>query len=243
MNHLFASYLTNRGTFATSLLVGLIDEFGTEFFEWDPDTLRLELKAEYHVDIPQSNMDKIQALLLVLTTDMFYRNLEAFMHTANALCHGGADFQSYDPPDVQEICWALAETTLIDPPDKTTVFGPEIVTYMLEKLKDEGFSRAPRILAPFCSQLEQEEAVNSAFEDDEVMYHAYWESQQRKTLTVDQYLQEGLKRIADELLALPLRSGNKQAIKDLKERVDRAAAKQRQETDKESESVAPVPHL
>ena len=243
MNHTFAGYLKDRGTFATSLLVGLIDEFGTELFEWDPDTLRLELKSEYQVDIPQSNMDKIQALLVVMTTDLFYRNLEAFMHVANSLGHSGADFQSYDPPDVQEISWALAETALVDPPDKNTAFGPEIVTYMREKLRDEGFSKAPRIMAPFCGNPDRDEDVSGAFADDEVLYHGYWESQQRKALTVDRFLQEGLQRIMSEISALPLQSANKQAIRELKQRVDKAAAKQRQATDKESESVSPVPLL
>lgn len=238
-----ADYLKDPGIFATSLLVGLLDEFGTEMFEWDPDTLRLEIKSEYGADIPQSNMDKIQALTMVLTTDLFYRNLEAFMHVANSLGHNGADFQAYDPPDVQEMAWALAETALVDPPDKGTSFGPEIVLYMREKLKAEGFSKAPRILAPFCGELVRDEDVNGAFADDEVMYHGYWEGQQRKALAVDSFLQEGLQRIMAEIAALPLRTANQQAIRDVKARVDKAVAKQRQETGRERETVPQAPLL
>jgi hypothetical protein len=243
MNKLFADYLKSPGVSATALLVGLIDEYGTELFEWDPETLRLEIKSDYGVAISQDNMDKVQALITVLTTDMYYRNLEAFMHVTNALSHNGANFQAYDPPDVQEISWALAETALIDPPDKGTTFGPEIVSYMLERLKYEGFTKAPKIMAAFSGEPAVEEEVNSGLGDDEVVYHSYWDGQQRKRLDVEAYIRDGLRRIMLEVTALPLKSADPKALQELKGRVDRAAAKQARETSKGLESVPRQPQL
>jgi hypothetical protein len=240
----FSRLLQDPETPGSVLLIGLFDEYGTDFLEWEPDTLLLEIQDRWKTEVPVVNRDKIWALVTVLTTDLFWSSLEAFIHVCNALSGGGADFQNWNPADVQEMCWAIAEVTLLDPPEEGVVFSPEIVAYMQAELEAEGFSEPPQLLKPYVSETGRERVEEALSVDaDEIDINAYWDAQTRKRLAVDEWVRERLLRLLQEVTALPLSQAQPEALAQLKENAERALAAQSTETAQARESVAPAPTL
>jgi hypothetical protein len=245
-NETFASLLLDEEAIATPLLVGLLDEFGTEMLDWEPETLRLEIKNEWKVTPPQVNFDKIWALVTVLTTNSFYDSFEGFTHICNALSNTEASFDVYDPADVTEMAWAIAECTLLDPPDptgkdKSYQFNTEIIAYMQARLNTESFSKPPLILAKHLPENDGSAKIDSALADDGIDYNAYWDSQQRKRMAVDRWVGSRMLNLIQTLVGLPLQNADKEALAQLQERARKALAAQAQEIQSASATVAPAP--
>lgn len=234
--------LKDPATPATALLVLLVDELGTEWFDWEPETLEHEIQAKWRVSMPASNRDKIWALVTMLTTNQFYRNLDCFVHTCNALNDRGSDFHNFDPPSVSDIAWAIAESTMIDPPepkDQSRQFSPEIVQLMTLTMDQEGFSRAPKILAHYASPTGDESKLQVVLDGDGIDYKAYWTDQERKRVEVDQYVASRLAATLDLMVRLPLQHADQEALAGLRQRANKALGVQQTELQQEKETASP----
>jgi len=237
-----ADMLRDPDAIATPLLVILLDRFGTELFDWEPDTLRMEIRAAWGAEPPQENMDKIWALINIVTTNLFQVSLEFFIHACNALSGNGADFASYDPATVREMCWALSEQHLIDPLGEDEDFSSEILAYMKTSLKEEGFTQVPQILAPHVgTELQDASSVEEGLAVDAIEVNAYWDMQTRKRMEIDEYLLTRMRRLISDLASLPLKNADEERVQKLKSRADTALAARQQEKAQAAETVAPVP--
>jgi len=243
MSSSFSAFLLDPEVPATVLLVGLLDEFGTEMFDWEPDTLNLEIRDKWKVEVPQVNRDKIWALITAITTDLFLSSFEGFTNICNSLAGSGASFQVYDPATVQEMAWAISEITLVAPLEKDERFNKEILIYMEERLKLEGFSKPPRILASFVTDLDDETRVNESLSMDGIDFKAYWDSQVLKRLEVDEMVRTGLLAMLRMLGQLEFTSVDQKALRELTQRAEKALAEQSQATQAAAESVAARPSL
>lgn len=240
----FAAMLMSPQTSASALLVGLMDRFGTEMFDWEPDTLRIEIESDWGVSPPANNLDKVWALVTHITTNLFYVSLEAFIHVCNALNGSGADFQTYDPATVPEMCWALVETMLISPPDKGEDFSSEILTYMKTELGDEGFTTVPKLLQPHVGEsVVDNGTVEDVLVMDGIEAKSYWDSQMSKRTEIDEYVRARLQQLVDDISVIPLRNADPKGIAELKQRASRALGSQLQRTKRESELAPAVPSL
>ena len=234
-----ARYLVDPATYATTLMVALLDELGTEFLSWEPETIRLEIQSAYGVEAHPICLDKIWAMITVLTTNQFWNNLDAFTHTCHALNGQLADFKNYDPAEVDEVCWAILEVSLMDPPDKQDVMNPEIVEYIKLKLKDESFTRTPAMLKKFVGDVESPELIDSAMEADGIDTKSHWDSQTKRCLLLDQEMQFKLSALIQQVVGLPLQHADQKALLTLKQRADKALAKRLQEIQQEQATVKP----
>ena len=141
--------LLSDSSFASTLIILLADILDSmEFLNWEPETVGLEIKDRYGINITENNMDKIQALSLVLTSSMFYNDVDTFIHVCNSLGGEGADFETFDPAEIDEIAWTLTEVLLNDPPEKDSPipFSSEIREYIKLQATHEGFMRLPAML-------------------------------------------------------------------------------------------------
>jgi len=212
----------------TALVMALIDEFGTECLEWEPETLWMEIEATWRAKPPREACDKINALATVLTTNQFFASLDAFVAVCTALYGRGADPQHSDFPSIHEMCWAVTETHLLDEaPDK---FAQDIADYARERLKLEGWNKAPamlqRITGPW--QDAQDMTINDAMTDQGGDIQAYWKTQAEKERELNQDIMARLEQTARILADLPLRYGNREVLLRLRESVERAQAGQSQ---------------
>lgn len=229
-----AAVLQNPESVGSAILIILMDRFGTGMFEWEPDTLRMEIQSNFDVIPPQENMDKIWALITVITTNLFYVSMEAFIHICNALGNEGVDFQNYDPATVDEMCWGITEASLVYPPDKEDTFSQEVLTYMRAQLAAEGFTSVPRLLKPYVGEeIIDKSQVEDVITMDETGASAYWKDQQRKLADTDNYVRDQLQRMVDTIIALPLKNSDPEGIAELRKRASKVLGAQVQQTKKE----------
>ena len=202
--------LKDEEAFASSLLVALLDNFGTQALQWDPETIRRELEDAYG-DIPRFNFDKVMAAVTLLTTDQFYKRLPAFNDLCNVLA--GDDFTpaQFDPATVAEMAWGMTEAMMLSPPDEGDPFSEPIRGYIGKQLKNEGFSKAPDILQVALDG-DSTELVRGNFENDPEMFQAVYESQQEEFQDVINIIRGRMQRLAEQLQALPLQHGDSAQI-------------------------------
>lgn len=138
-----ARLLESQSTFATVLHVIALHEFDSEFYQWEPETIFLEFKDTFDVEIPERNMNKLLSLAYGMTSNQFYRNYETFTATCYAL-NGRVDpFGVVDPLMPAEMAWALTEFKLNDStPEK---FSSEIASYVGHLLYEDGIESPPPI--------------------------------------------------------------------------------------------------
>lgn len=238
--------LRNPETPATVLLFILIDSLGVEFFDWEPTTLDHEIWAAWKVTVPQDNKDKIWALVTVLTTNLFYQNLNCFNHVCGALNNAGADFSTFDPASVSDMAWAVAEIVLLDPPDPkdpTYQFSDEISGYMSAELGREGFTKPPRILSSYVKPLADEAQLNDVLEGDGIEYKSYWDDQNQKRIDVDRYVGQKLADMLKTLSQLPLKNVDSKALQELEQRATKVLVQQSKQLEEASENSSRRPQL
>jgi len=205
-------------TYASTMVICLVDKYGVEAFEWDPDSIRLELYDVYSAEVPQANLDKINAALLAITTNQFYVSLEAFMSICNALFGYGVGFHAYDPAEIDEMCWGITEIMLLAPSDDKDpkqMFSNEIRYYIGQRAEEEGFSRLPKPLNAFAVMTDQFKNTTSGFEDtDPEMFAAYWSTQQDSVKEVESMVKSKLKQLFTQIEQLPLQNGDSESWKE-----------------------------
>lgn len=198
--------LTSRDTFATTLLVLVIDTYGPEAMEWSPQTLAMEIHDDFQVDLPQSNIDKIMAAIQLLTTNDFYQRLPMFNYLCNVLSGDPFDPSIFEPATAEEIAWAVVEAALLFPPEADESFTPEILAFIRKVLESDGVFTVPTVLG-FARSDAQEDPINHLTEDPE-MYQAFYANQQQHSTEIDRLVQGQLQELVKQLETLPLRNGN-----------------------------------
>lgn len=135
-------------SFGTTLLIAMFDTFGIECLKWEPETIELELKKYLQTDIPEQNLDRLQAAMSVLTSNLFFVSLEAFNVTCNSLNFSKVDGTTFIPADIEDIMWGITEVNLLLGADANkNEFSRDIQLYVGKVLESEGVLDPPSILA------------------------------------------------------------------------------------------------
>jgi len=209
-NQRVADYWKSKDTFATSLLALLIDSYTTAVFDWEPETIREEIKAVYNVDVPQVNMDKVMALITSLNTNLFYTSATAFSHVANALSNSVANFEVMDPVLPEEAAWAITEITLNDPPQSGTAleeaFSDEVRKFLGAVMVDAGIVTPPSVLGMARMPSRPMDDSDTSMADDPIIFSGFYKLSQSKSADVVAYVRERITKLIDELGMLPLES-------------------------------------
>lgn len=196
--------LADDDAFGTSLLTLAVDHYGTEALSWHPDALRQQLRADFGVDVPQQNLDKLLAAASLLTADDFYADEQRFVAVANALCGNGVDPNTFDPATVAECAWAVTEAALLDP-DEVGSYGPGVRAYIGRALAEEGFLRPPSVLTGLA---DAPDTAPVDFTDDLELYNAIYDTQQARAAEVNRAVADGLGSLFAQLESLRLENGS-----------------------------------
>ena len=204
----FKKFFENTDTFATALLAMVLDEYGTEAFEWEPEALNAQLRDDFHITLPEVNSDKIWALIVAMTTNQFFTNPEIFLNTCKALAHDGADFSTFRPVTPEELAWGVTEVLLNNPPDQNlgnTGFSEEVASMSGMLLYQQGVLQAPTQLQfAMYPTVNPVEDIQTMFADDESMFAAAMSNQKKAADEVDAHVKELMSELKNQLDALPL---------------------------------------
>lgn len=216
--------LTDPDTFATVMLMIALDTFGMECLHdkdepergpWHAATFRSMLTQHFGVTIPQLNMDKLMAAVTLLTTDLFFTNVDRFIALANVFAGSEFSPRIFDKADTAECAWAITEALILDPPDHENPepFCEDIRRYIGAVLRDEGFVKPPDILR-IAIEGDFSERVRFTFADDPAMFSAIYKNQQEKTEEIKGVIRDSLELLAEQLEALSLQNGNTKTLSD-----------------------------
>jgi hypothetical protein len=208
--------LTGNATFATTLLVLVVDTYGTECFEWSPETLVLELTDDFDVSIPAPNLHRLLTAIEIVTSDSFYQSLPDFVQHCNILCGDIYDPNQWDPADANEVAWGVTEALMLSPPEGEEPFTEEITAYIGSVLDDEGIINPPDVLKIATRDRDVTGFVAGEFSDDPIMFNAVHDFESSKTEDINRMIRSGLQRLAAQLESLPVRSGEtKNAVQQM----------------------------
>ena len=200
--------LLDTDTFATTMLVIAIDAFneeGEDVHTWAPETIAREFKAEFLVDVPAVNIDKLMAAVAVRTTDRFLKSLPSFIRIANVLSGDEFDPNVWNPATAKEMAWSVAESLLLYPADEAEPFSQEIAGYIHAQLAREGFYDACPSILRFA--LRPPGYLYDRF-PDRASAQAWQANQERRAGEIDHIVQEGLRDLFEQLGHLQLRQGS-----------------------------------
>jgi len=206
--------LTSEDTYATVLLLLVLDRYGPDVLGWSPETIRLELEDDFQLQLPTLSLGKIMAGISLVTTNLFFKDLAKFIEICNVL--SGDDFQpdEFDPADSDEILWGVVESMLIWPPDddsEETEFSPEIRAYIGKVTTSEGIVNPVDVLR-LGTGSDMAGVVQSEFADDPVMYSAVLETQKSHADEKQRLVQENLLQLRQQLQLLPLKTGQTDTV-------------------------------
>jgi len=137
MNEIAARELINSPMTSASAIHAIIyDKYGDDAYDWDPVTISLELSADFDVDVETSVIDKWSAMQVIMTSDLYFDRLDAFLPICNTLASGAPTFQIFDPVTPSEAAWSLFEASLNREP---SILSLPIKTYLSFILKGYGF--------------------------------------------------------------------------------------------------------
>jgi len=113
MHNTTVDILKDKSAPASALLAVVFEEYGADCFDWESEVLRIEIERDFGVVLEPEQSDKLQAAVIVISTDHF----ENDWHTFNCCIHAlnGEPF-SYDelyPVDAEQIAAAMPEIETI----------------------------------------------------------------------------------------------------------------------------------
>lgn len=129
--------LQNPEATATVIHAILREQYGEEVYDWDPTTVYLETQADFRADMCSEATNRWCAMQVVMTSDAFFKRLDAFMAICNALNDGAPFFSTFNPVSVEEAAWAISEVALNR---EMLPFAYAVRKYLKMILAQEGFN-------------------------------------------------------------------------------------------------------
>ena len=180
-------------------------------FGFGYSTLQKMLEDRYGAAPSPDNTDRLMAAITVLTTDLFWRDVESFVTVANVLSGSGLTTVVEDPADVRECSWAVTEAALLDP--EAAKPSPDVITYMNAACREYGYPVPPAALKRV-GVVDNTRVLFAWSDAAEVV-----EKARQDAAEVDQWVAEEVDRLLDQIADLPLRGADaRKAVESLRKR-------------------------
>ena len=132
-----SAMLVHPGSMATLLHAIAYKEFGEELYEWEPETVYLDINDAFGIEMPESNFNKLMALISAVSSDAFYKKWSSFDVVCGALSDG--DPSGHDELLVAEMAWGVIEVGLND--STPSEFSHDVAAAVGALLVNEGFTK------------------------------------------------------------------------------------------------------
>lgn len=129
--------LQNPETSATVLHAILRDQYGEQVYDWDPVTVYLETQADWRADMCSEAVDRWSAMAVVMTSDAFFKRLDAFLAICNTLADGSPFFSAFNPVTTEEMAVTIMEVALNR---ELLPFSYAVKGYIRAVLAQDGYS-------------------------------------------------------------------------------------------------------
>ena len=133
-----AELLRDPNTLGTTLLVILLATYGEQIFEMDPVELWVNVQDDFHATVSEEGENRVNALMLALSTESFYEDPEVFRAVCTSLYDGDlGDLVGGSLEDLTlcEVLWAMHEVGNLR--DDEPEFSPAVARLIGELIAEE----------------------------------------------------------------------------------------------------------
>jgi hypothetical protein len=195
--------------FCSSVLILLIDNFGTEVLDWEPETIYMELEEVFKVKMNNLLADKINASCSLLSSDLYHKSLEAFTTINSAFSFKSVSAKEFNFSTLEDVMWGVSEARMLEGPElyDAAGFSHDISRYTAELLSVEGISKPPDILkfSEFNpTELDQRDITLAG---DGMAAEAYWRRQEEERAKLEEMATKNMQELIKEVQELPLKNG------------------------------------
>jgi hypothetical protein len=215
-----AVFFQSDETFATSLLVLVLDEFGTDVLNWEGTTLSMEIRDTYGVEMSQTVADKLQAAIGLMVTDQFERDALSFGHVCESLAGKPVDFLFVPQPEPDEIAWAITEWSLLSG-SQVDQLGPDVKRFVGAVLADAGIYLPPPLLQ-FADYPPENGDREETLRDEPDAYQSFVSANRSAHEAIESSVRQSLDLLIAELDRLPLRNRDTESWKSFMDRYRKA---------------------
>ena len=140
--------------------IQLLDKYGTDWFEWEPETLWSEIMDDFRSpSISDHVRSKIQAVRTIHISDWVFKKWEVFCPVIQALNNNIPDFEIMRKPTISQLFAGVDMMTMVRNDEE---FSQEVQQFCGAALLDDGVVAAPQPVS-FCQdeilQIQQELGV------------------------------------------------------------------------------------
>lgn len=213
VNHRESALWISKSAMTTPLVLLTVDRFGTECFDFDPETLLEMIREEWSIEPNGTAFDRLMAGIAIVTGDEFFQELPTFVEFCNLLSGGIMDPDWFDPANTFECSWGLLEASLLNPPEGGTLrqrLSEDVIGYIEETTKFEGYVRLPAVLSEIVDRSQEIDGI-----DDPILYESVWKTQEEKRDDVETWLQSQFRSLGEQLSGIEFQNGNPEVIKKL----------------------------
>jgi hypothetical protein len=214
--HPFNKHWMDPKSFGFTLLTMYIDTYGTEGVNWMPETIEIELRDDFGIDLSADNFDRLMTAISLLTSNSFFVSLPDFIRTCVTLSDFHVAQNTMILPDADDIAWGVSESLLISPSpdDDDNPFSKEITAFIGQVLDSEGILNPPDVLRIATRDQSLVDRVNYEFSDDPEMFTAIQGFEAGKTDNINKIIRGRMRALVLQLKSLPLRHGKAGALAD-----------------------------
>lgn len=127
-------------TCGSVILIILLATYGEEIFDLDPLEIYVRIQEDFHATLTEEGENKLNAIMMALSTNAFYEDPLAFRSISSALYDGDiGDLVegSLEDLTIPEILWAVYEVGLLRDETEETEFSPAVQRVMEEEMSNE----------------------------------------------------------------------------------------------------------
>ena len=204
-------------SFGTTLLIALIDSYGTECIQWEPETLRKQVEEDLDINLPGSTMDRIMAAMSVLASDMFFVSIEGFNNTCESLNFGAVSGNKFIPCELDDIIWGCTEARLLLGAEEydSADWSHDIGRYTGLQLSLEGVTKAPSIIGFAEFAPEELDNKDMLLADDQLMAATYQSRQTDVVRELDREAISKMQGLLQQVSSMQLEEGQTEQVKTL----------------------------
>jgi len=130
------------GTIGTVMHAIAIKFFGTDIYDWEPETIAMEFQDEFGVEPYEGNIEKLNAILATVSSDAFYDDWVAYTKVCSVLS-GENDIEDLAEVTVEELAWGVMEISLNDEDFNKIKFSSDVKTLTGVVLHENGYVKPP----------------------------------------------------------------------------------------------------
>ena len=210
--------LADPNLFATSAMAIMMDRFGTDFIDWEQETLEMEVRGLCH-NPDEDLMDKISAACLVLSSDTPHWDTATFNNVTQIFNFDSLESSSFIPASLYDILWGCSEMRLLEGPEDygKADFSPDIKAYVGTILIQHGITAPPSVLefADISEEMIQDRDDNLGA--DSIMFESYWDEQRDLVNDMEEFVKKRVDKLLAQLIELPLSNMDGDFVKTIKD--------------------------